>query len=303
MTHVNRPEAAVSLSSPRIAAQGTGILVMVLAMSLVPMIDVQAKLLLLGGISAFQVVFLRMLCGSLLLAPIMLLKRRNELLPPQGTRSVLLLGGLNLAAGFLFFQALKYIPIADAVAISFVQPLFVVLLSRFILREHVAPSRWAALVVGFAASILIIRPGPTGVDPGGLLALASGFAMACYAILVKASVGGLRRVSPVTLTFQTHFVGFLLAIPLMMISWETITINQWLLALSMAGFGLAGQYLIIKAYQLSDASLVAPFVYLEIVTSTIFSWLFFHDMPDAITFAGVAILIISSLFLIRRRSN
>ena len=133
------------------------------------------------------------------------------------------------------------------------------------------------------------------------MALGAGFAMASYAILVKASVGGLRRVSPVTLTFQTHFVGFLLAIPLVMIGWEAITVNQWVLAFSMAGFGLAGQYLIIKAYQLSDASLVAPFVYLEIVTSTIFSWLFFHEMPDRITFIGVAILIISSLFLIRRR--
>lgn len=301
MTHINQSDV-ISLSTPRITAQTAGILLMVLAMALVPMIDVQAKLLLLGGISAFQVVFLRMFCGSVLLTPIMILYRRNEIIPPQGISKVLMLGGLNLATGFLFFQSLKYIPIADAVAISFVQPLFVVLLSRFILREHVGLSRWVALIVGFAASILIIRPGPAGVDPGGLLALASGFAMASYAILVKATVAGARRVSPVTLTYQTHFVGFMLALPLVLFSWEAISLYQWLLAFSMASFGLAGQYFIIKAYQLSDASLVAPFVYLEIVTSTIFSWLFFNDLPDAITFIGVAILIISSLFLIRCRT-
>src|SRR5699024_560602 len=85
--------------------------------------------------------------------------------------------------------------------------LFVVLLSKLILQEHVGRTLWFALVVGFAASILIIRPGPSGVDPSGLLALASGLSMACYAILVKASLSGLRRVFTNDTYFPNTFCG------------------------------------------------------------------------------------------------
>lgn len=294
----------MTASSPEfraVPAHGAGIMMMVLAMSLVPMIDVQAKLLLVGGLPVFQVVFLRMLWGTVILAPVMLVTHRSEIVPPQGWPRAILLGTLNLSAGFLFFASLNFIPIADAVAISFVQPLFVVLLSKVLLGERVGLSRWIALIVGFAASLLIIRPGYGSFDPGSLLALGAGLAMASYAILVKSSIAGLRRVSSVTLTFQTHFMGGLVALPLILPIWHGITIQQWGIALSMALFGLIGQYLIIKAYEFSDASLVAPFAYFEIITSSLVSWMFFHDIPDSITFIGVAILIVSSLSLLRKR--
>ena len=276
---------------------------MVLAMSLVPMVDVQAKFLLDGGLSAFQVVFLRMLWGSVILTPVMLATRRTEILPPQGWGRAMLLGVLNLSAGFLFFGSLNFIPIADAVAISFVQPLFVVLLSRLVLGEQVGSSRWVALAVGFSASLLIIRPGLGSFDPGSFLALGAGFAMASYAILIKSSVAGVRRVSSVTLTYQTHLMACLVALPLIVPIWRDVTPQQWIIALGMAMFGLIAQYLIIKAYELSEASLVAPFAYLEIVTSTLLSWLFFRDMPDNVTFIGVAILIGSSFSLLRQRRS
>jgi drug/metabolite transporter (DMT)-like permease len=61
--------------------------------------------------------------------------------------------------------------------------------------------------------------------------------------------------------------------------------------------GLAGQYLIIKAYHYGEASVVAPFAYIEIITSTFFSWLFFAELPDNVTFFGVTILVFSSLYI------
>lgn len=302
MTRLRATSPATPPATRAVPVHGAGILTMVLAMLLVPMVDVEAKFLLASGLTAIQVVFLRMLCGSVLLAPLMLATRRAEIRPPQGWARAVMLGVLNLAAGFLFFGALNFIPIADAVAISFVQPLFVVLLSRLVLKERVGAARWVALVVGFAATMLIIRPTQGGFDPGSLLALGSGLAMASYAILVKTSMSGLRGVSPVTLTFQTHLMACLVALPLVVPGWQGIGAAQWGMALGMTVFGLAGQYLIIKAYALADASLVAPFAYIEIVTSTMVSWLFFRDMPDWITFVGVAILIVSSLTLLRRGS-
>ncbi|MEI2805148.1 DMT family transporter [Albidovulum sp.] len=280
---------------------GAGIMMMMLAMALVPMIDVQAKHLVTGGIPAMQVIFLRMVCGTFLLLPVMLAGRREEIIPPDGRVNALLLGFFSIATGFCFFGALKYLSIADTVAISFVQPLFVTLLSRLFLKETVGPARWIALLVGFGATLVILRPSHGALEPGSLLALGSGAAMAGYVILVKKSTGGSRPLSPLTLTFQTHFMAVLVGAPLMALIWVGLRPEQWWMVLGMALFGLVGQYLIIKAYDCADASLVAPFAYLEIVTSTGASWLFFAQVPDQVTFIGVAILICSSAFIAWRR--
>jgi drug/metabolite transporter (DMT)-like permease len=280
---------------------GAGILMMMLAMALVPMIDVQAKHLVTGGIPAMQMIFLRMMCGTLILLPVMLAGRREAIIPPDGRIKALLLGFFSIATGFCFFGALRFLSIADTVAISFVQPLFVTLLSRLFLKETVGPARWVALLVGFVAALLIIRPSHGALEPGSLLALGSGAAMAGYVILVKKSTGGSRPLSPLTLTFQTHFMAVLVGAPLMALIWVGLRPEQWWMVLGMALFGLVGQYLIIKAYDCADASLVAPFAYLEIVTSTGASWLFFAQVPDHVTFIGVAILICSSAFIAWRR--
>lgn len=241
---------------------GAGIMMMMLAMALVPMIDVQAKHLVTGGIPAMQVIFLRMVCGTFLLLPVMLAGRREEIIPPDGRVNALLLGFFSIATGFCFFGALKYLSIADTVAISFVQPLFVTLLSRLFLKETVGPARWIALLVGFGATLVILRPSHGALEPGSLLALGSGAAMAGYVILVKKSTGGSRPLSPLTLTFQTHFMAVLVGAPLMALIWVGLRPEQWWMVLGMALFGLVGQYLIIKAYDCADASLVAPFAYL-----------------------------------------
>lgn len=281
---------------------GAGILMMVLAMALVPMIDVQAKYLVVDGISAIQVVFLRMLCGTALLLPVMMASgRRDQIVPPQGWTNAFLLGFLSVCSGFCFFGALEYLSIADTVAISFVQPLFVTLFSSLFLKERVGAIRWLALLVGFGATLLIIRPSHASLDTGSLLALGSGATMACYVILIKKGTAGLRRVSPITLTFQTHFTALIVAAPVMFLIWDSLTLAQWSMAVGMTIFGLVGQYLIIKAYDYGDASLVAPFAYVEIITSTLVSWMFFGQIPDHITFIGVSVLIASSLFIAWRR--
>lgn len=282
------------------SSNGTGIVMMIAAMSLVPMIDVLAKYLVIDGIAALQVVFLRMLCGTILLFPFMLLGRRREIIPPQGWVNAFPLGFFSISTGVCFFGALRYLSIADTLAISFVQPLFVTILSRLFLGEKVGAARWLALFVGFGATLLIIRPSMSAINIGSLLALGSGASMACYVILVKKGTSGLVRVSPLTMTYQTHFMAFLVAAPLMFWFWQDLSLAQWGMVIGVTLFGLIGQYLIIRAYDYADVSLIAPIAYTEIITSTLASWMFFAQMPDHITLTGVAILICSSAFIARR---
>lgn len=277
-----------------------GIVLMLLAMALVPMIDVFAKQLALQGLSALQIIFMRMAYGTLLLLPMVLWVRHRggtRQVEPTSPVSTVLLGLTSLGAGVFFFAALRWLSIADTLAISFVQPLFVTLMSRYLLKERVDALRWIALGVGFVATLVIVRPGSGAFNPASLLALASGACMAAYAIVVRSGAG---RRSVLSVTFQTHAVAGLLALPLMALVWQAPTAEQWLTGLTLALVGLAGQYLIIRAYDHCEASLLAPLSYTEIVTSTLVSWLFFREIPDAWTFVGVAILIGSAIAVARR---
>ncbi|WP_273772443.1 DMT family transporter [Brucella intermedia] len=280
---------------------GSGILMMVLAMTLVPMIDVQAKYLVSSQIPALQVVFLRMLLGTLFLTPLMIVGRQPIFPPLQGWRNAFALGCFSVLAGICFFGSLRYLSIADAVAISFVQPLFVTLFSRLFLKEKVHLARWIGLVIGFTATLIIIRPTHHALEMGSLLALAAGAAMAGYVIAIKKGSSGVRSVPPIALTFQTHFSALIVAAPLMFIFWQGLDLYQWTMAVGMTLVGLAGQYLIIKAYHYGDVSLLAPFAYIKIITSTFFSWMFFAQVPDTVTFLGVSILIGSSVYVAWRR--
>lgn len=276
-----------------------GIALMILAMALVPMIDVFAKKLALQGLPALQIIFMRMLWGTLLLIPILLWARHRQPPVSQPVRplTTLLLGLFSLGAGGFFFASLRWLSIADTLAISFVQPLFVTLMSRYLLKERVDALRWIALAVGFGATLMIVRPGSGTFHPASLLALASGACMAAYAIVVRSGAG---RRSALSVTFQTHAVAALLALPLMLLVWEPPSTDQWLTGLTLALFGLAGQYMIIRAYDYCEASILAPLSYTEIVTSTLVSWWFFRQVPDAWTFAGVAILICCAIAVTRR---
>lgn len=237
--------AQVLTVAPRALAR-KGIALMLLAMALVPMIDVFAKQLALQGLSALQIIFMRMAYGTLLLLPLVLwLRHRGGRRQVERTRPVttVLLGLTSLGAGVFFFAALRWLSIADTLAISFVQPLFVTLMSRYLLKERVDALRWIALGVGFVATLVIVRPGSGAFNPANLLALASGACMAAFAIVVRSGAG--RRCT-LSVTFQTHAVAALIALPLMVLVWQAPTAEQWLTGRTLVG--LAGQYIIIRAY-------------------------------------------------------
>lgn len=277
-----------------------GIALMLLAMALVPMIDVFAKQLALQGIAALQIIFMRMTWGTLFLAPVVLAAGWRQGWPRPGRGEVataFLLGLTSLGAGVFFFAALRWLSIADTLAISFVQPLFVTLMSRFILKERVDALRWLALILGFCGTLVIIRPSSAAFEPASLLALASGMCMAAYAIVVRSGAG---RRSSLAVTFQTHAIAALLALPMMLAVWQSPTSGQWASSIALALVGLAGQYLIIRAYDHCEASLIAPLSYTEIITSTLASWWFFRQVPDGWTFAGVAVLVACALMIARR---
>ncbi|MBC7477179.1 MAG: DMT family transporter [Pseudorhodobacter sp.] len=271
-----------------------GIGLMLLAMAILPAIDVIAKYMGAHGTPVLMIVWARLTFGAVLTLPFAL--------PHAGLRGLIpatpLIHGLRasllICATFFFFWSLRFLPIADALAIFFVQPLIVTALSPLILGEHVGTRRWAAVGVGFIGTLIIVRPGFGGLNLGALLALGAGTSLALYMLLTRRIAGAQKAI---VTTFHTNLLGAAITSALVPLVWITPTPTDWLLFVTLAIIANIGHNFIVRAYDHAEASLLAPLAYTEMVTSTVLGYLFFGDFPDAWTFVGVAILISCAIYI------
>ena len=278
-----------------------GIALMLGAMAMLPFLDVVAKTLGNQGMPILQIVWARMAFGTLLTLPFTLHHGGPRAIRPDRPAYHTLRAALLIAATFLFFSALKYLPIADALAIFFVQPLILTAISPFVLNEKVGPRRWAAVAVGFIGTLIIIRPGFTDLNPGTLLALGSGASLALYFAMTRRISGSAPAM---VTTFHTSLMGtILIALPVLLL-WERPTPAQWGLLFLIGLIATAGHYLIVRAYDHAEASLLAPLAYTEMIMATALGWWFFGDFPDGWTFLGTAILIACATYIsVRERKK
>jgi len=204
---------------------------------------------------------------------------------------------LVLLATACMFVALGFMPLADAVAITFAGPLLIVALSALVLHETVGPRRWAAVIVGFVGVLVIIRPGAGVFQWAALLPVAVAFFYALYQIITRHLS---HRSDPLSMLFYTALVGAVAMSVIVPFDWRTPTTAQWLM-LAAAGFlGGLGHYAIIKAYERSETALVAPFAYTEIIWATALGFFAFGDFPDLFTFVGTAIIVASGVYVLHR---
>lgn len=274
-----------------------GVALMLGAMAVLPGIDVIAKILGREGVPVLQVVWARLALGAVLTLPFALHIAGPRGLWPARPWYHLARATLLVAATGSFFMSLHWLPIADALAIFFVQPLIVTLLSALILREQVGPRRLIAVAVGFIGTLIIIRPGMTEVNPGSWLALAAGGFLACYFVMTRAISG---QAHAMVTTFQTSLLGGLILSGGIWWVWVPPTAMQWVLFVALAFIATFGHLMIVRAYDHAEVSLLAPLAYTEMVTSVILGWIFFKDFPDFWIFVGVAILISCAIYISMR---
>lgn len=271
-----------------------GVGLMLSAMAILPFLDVVAKTLGNQGMPVIQIVWARMAFGAALTLPFVLRLGGLAAIRPDRPWYHSLRAALLMAATFFFFFALKFLPIADALAIFFVQPLIVTALSPLVLREHVGPRRWAAVGIGFIGTLIIIRPGLTEVNPGTFLALAAGTCLALYFLMTRRIAG---QTHAVFTTFHTSLIGTVLASAITLFFWQPPSLPQWGLLFLIGLIATVGHFLIVRAYDHAEASLLAPLAYTEMVMATLAGWWFFGDFPDLWTFVGVAILISCAIYI------
>ena len=270
-----------------------GIVMMVGAMLLVPTLDGLAKHLS-ADYGTLQLVWARYFFHAAALLPFVLWRYGRRALAPQRPVLQILRGGLLLASTVLFFAAIARMPLADAVALVFVYPMAVTLLSALVLGEAVGPRRWSAVVVGFIGALIVIRPGLGVIGQGGLLALGAGGAYALYVLTTRQLAGSAPPL--VTLTF-TALLGCLVTTLAVPFAWRTPDALDLALMVAMGLIAAAVHFLIIRALEHASASLLAPYGYSEIVMATAIGFFVFGDFPDAWTWLGIAVIVASGLYI------
>lgn len=218
-------------------------------------------------------------------------------------RMQLVRGVLLIGSSLCFMTALRYLPLAAATALSYLTPTLVILLAIPILGERLTPARIAFVVAGLFGMLLIVRPGAVMFQTASLLALVSAACYAAYQITTRMLAGEDPRVT----LFYPALVGVAIMTPVW--PWFGSTIDvAWIdvgLMLTLGIIGTTGHFLLILAFQRAPASGLTPFTYAHLVFATMLGWLAFGDLPDALTFAGMALIAGSGLLLTwheRRRS-
>ena len=284
---------------------------MVAAMLFAPLMDAIAKSLATqSDVSPATVTFGRFVVQSIFLGLFVAVAWMKGAMKYVFSWMNILRGMLMGLAAMLFFTAIKYMPLADAIAVFFVEPLIVMLMSSVFLGEKVGWRRVTAAIIGFGGAIIVIRPSYELFGAVSLLPLCTAFLFSVYLILTR--ISGSNQ-EPLVMQFYAGIggviiCGLILAVgtPLGSVDFglSLPTTNQaWSLLLGIGLFAVASHMLIVIAFTMAPASVLAPFQYVEIVSATILGYLVFNEFPATTQWIGISIIIGSGIYIFMREQK
>jgi drug/metabolite transporter (DMT)-like permease len=270
-----------------------GILFMILAMFLVPLVDGLAKHLS-AGYSPLFLGWARYAVATAVVLPFAAAVHGRRIFPTERRGSHALRTVFLVAAMTLYFLAVARIPLATAVGAYFIGPIVAVALAVAVLGERMTLQKAASLALGVAGSLVILRPGGS-TDPGILLALGAGVLFAFYIVATRQAA---QASDPLrTLAFQC-VAGTLLLTPQAIASWRTPDPRDVLFFAGLGGLSAISHVLSIAAFRRSDASTLAPLVYVELIGAVLVGYLVFHEVPGRAAVVGAACIVAAGLMLI-----
>ncbi len=210
----------------------------------------------------------------------------------------------GVGAFLFFFASVRYLPLADAVAVAFGGPFIVTALSVPLLKESVDGRRWAAIMVGFVGMLLIVQPTSDSFRPAALLVIASSFA---YALMMIMTRWMHQRSGNTEKTFTFVFYTFVVQAAAgwlgVAVLGRGVSTSDLGLIVAMGLLALLGHIGLTLGFQRAPVSVVAPFEYTALVWATILGFTVFGDFPGAMVWVGVAIIVGAGLYTIARQRS
>lgn len=273
--------------------------------AIAPLIDVCSKLAA-QTVSVGEVTLARFLVQAALMAPIVAVMGQSFRIGGRALWLTAVRAVVSIVSTYCFVAAVQVMPIADALAIVFVEPFIILLLGWALFGENVGPRRFGAACVGFLGALLVIQPSFAHFGAVAFFPLGTALCFALY-ILVTRQLAPLQH--PVAMQFHTAVVASLLWLPAMLVAapfgitpmgfgWA----EGWVWAF-LFGVGLAAtvsHMLMSYGLRLAPAATLAPLHYLEMVSAATFGYLVFGNFPDALTWCGIGVICASGLYIIHR---
>jgi drug/metabolite transporter (DMT)-like permease len=192
----------------------------------------------------------------------------------------------------LLIEGFVQIGLVESHAIFSCCPLIVALLAAVVLGEQVPLARWAAIAAGAVGVMIILKPGTGVFTPAAVIVLAAAVIFAGYSVLTRLVA---RRDRPETSFFYTGVVPGLLLTCVAPFVWRSVAASDWVWMALLCLSGALGHFLLIKAYQLAEASTLQPFAYLQLVTASVLGMVIFGEAVTWTTALGTSIVIVAGL--------
>jgi len=266
---------------------------MVCAMTLLPFMDSLSKYLV-ADYSSWQITWARNAVHALVLLPFALTYYGLKSLTPAHLKLQLLRGICFGVATACYVFSMRFMPLADAVALIFLFPFLVVAASPIFLGERIGVYRWIAVATGFSGILLVVRPGFAELNPGIPFSLVAAVLTAGYIISTRKLAG----TSPtlVMLMFPALVSAVLLSVALPF-HWITPDLKAASIMVVIGFIGAIVHCLIILAYRYAEASQIVSLAYLQVVVTILLGYLFFGEVPELFTWLGIALVVASGVFI------
>jgi drug/metabolite transporter (DMT)-like permease len=275
----------------------TGIGLISLCYVLFALLDGSAKWLV-QSLPVIIVVWLRFLTQALLASALLFPLRGRALVRTRHLRWHVVRGLMFCAMTGGNFWALQYLQLTVTASIFFTVPILIALMSAPLLGERMDARRWAAILVGFAGVLFIVRPGSAAFHPAMLLSMGNAVLYAGFNLMTRKLAA---YDAPETIQFLPAVVASVVLTPFALAAWRSPPgAFEWFVLCMMGVFGGTGHYLLALAHRYAPASTLAPFLYQQILYMALFGYLVFGSVPDAAVWVGAAIVVSSGLYLFAR---
>ena len=273
-----------------------GILLLLAATIFLGTSDVTSKYLS-TTLPSIEIAWIRFLVFLLIMVPAMVPGSPLYSLRTNQRGLQLWRGAAVFGSSLFFISGLRFLPIAEASATSFVAPLLVTALAIPFLGERVGLRRWIATAVGLVGVLIILRPGSSAFHVAAFFPLVSASAWACALIMTRMMSG--KEHATTTMAYSS-IVGFAIVTALVPFVWVNPTWHDILFGVIIGIASTAGQWVVVLAFRYADASVLAPFSYTQLLWVSFLGFVVFGEVPDVWTTTGAAVIVASGLYTAHR---
>lgn len=261
------------------------------------LLDGSAKWLV-GSLPVVAVVWLRFVTHVVFASALLFPVRGLALVRTRHLRWHLLRTLMFIAMTGMNFWALQYLQLAVTSSIFFAVPILIALLGAPLLGEKLDAGRWIAILAGFAGVLVIVQPGSAEFHPAMLLSVLNAFIYAAFMMMTRRLAA---YDSPETIQYLPALGAAIGLAPFALAAWEWPQgWLEWAVAALLGLSGGLGHYFLALAHRYAPATVIAPFLYQQVIYAAIFGYVVFGDVPGGAVWAGAAIVIASGLYLFAR---